>query len=322
MGQARFNRRAFTLTEMLVVIAIIGVLVALLLPAVQFVRETSRKSSCANQLRQIGFAFQQHDTQWQSFPSAGAADVYIASAIDLPRSMNGENPRGAKDQAWGWAYQILPYIEHGSTYKTSAASAGSVQAADQLVAEAVIRTYFCASRRPPIALPGTGCGIPDGTRGAIDYAGNGGFGQYNRSTRALTVLQYPDPEAGRNANGTVIPAGDRDRVGQGNLKDGAGATLLVGERNYNRRRAGDTTQADEDNGYIANWTWDTIRWAYSPPLPDSQDDDLRFGSTHAGGVNFVFCDGGVRMVSFTIDPTVFQQLASRNDGVSPNTSGL
>jgi prepilin-type processing-associated H-X9-DG protein len=318
---------------MLVVIAIIGTLVALLLPAVQYARETSRKSACGNNLRQIGFAFQQHDALWQVFPNAGAADGYLSSAPpadNRPRSMNyridhstspptriplNQKPLGAKEQDWGWAYQILPHLELNPVFST--ADPANPTAADQFVAATVVKQYFCASRRRPEALNGTGCGMPDGPRGQIDYAGNGGFGQQNSSTRVFTTLQYPDPNAGVRANGTVIPRGDRDRVGHGNLPDGATTTLLVGERNFDRSRAGDTTQNDENNGYIVGWASDTIRWAYNPPQSDRTNDDLRFGSPHGGGVNFVYCDGSVRMIYFNVDSGVFQALSGRNDGKGP-----
>jgi prepilin-type N-terminal cleavage/methylation domain-containing protein len=306
MNGQSMGRRGFTLTEMLVVIAIIGVLVALLLPAVQYVRETARKAQCANHLRQIGYAFHQHNSAWQVFPNAGR---HWTAA----RAMAGNNaPQQSIRQTWGWGYQILPYIEYKQVYDITDNNPSSVTD-DMEVAAAVIKPYFCPSRRQPVALNGITNALPMCPRGAIDYAGNGGTGPGVFPSSST----YENP----GQTGTVIPLIDRDRVSLGSIKDGAAYTLLVGERNWNRKRAGDSLgQWDENNGYIDGWDWDVIRWAYDPPAQDRFDDSyysLRFGSAHFGLVQFVMCDGGVRPVFYTIDATVFRQLSARNDGKSP-----
>jgi hypothetical protein len=82
----------------------------------------------------------------------------------------------------------------------------------------------------------------------------------------------------------------------------------------------DPTQLDEDNGYCAGYTWDTIRWGYSPPERDRQDasnGDLRFGSSHPLVCQFAFADGSVKSMPFAVDTVVFQQLCARDDGKSP-----
>jgi type II secretory pathway pseudopilin PulG len=292
---------------MLVVLAIIGVLVSLLLPAVQYVRETARKASCGNNLRQIGLAFHQHNAQWQAFPNAGAHWVEPRT-----KAANG-SATPFKTQEWGWGYQILPYIEYKNVYDNPN---------DLEVAGSIINTYFCPSRRKPEALPTTKSrvGLPPNTlRGQIDYAGNGGPGgaggyQFSAGQTWQNNNSY-DPQFG-----AVIPFHDKDRVGLGNIKDGASSTLLVGERNWNRLLSGQTNQADQDDGFFNGWDWDSIRWSYAAPAPDRRDNsgsDKRFGSAHFGVVQFVFCDGGVRPVPYTIDLAVFRALSDRRDGKAP-----
>src|SRR5437868_10714971 len=99
------KRVGFTLIELLVVIAIIAILIALLVPAVQQVREAANVAQCKNQLKQIGLAFQTHHDTYGVFPSGGT------SWQDANRVMDKGIPADYQKQHWGWAYQILPYIE-------------------------------------------------------------------------------------------------------------------------------------------------------------------------------------------------------------------
>ena len=97
-------RRAFTLVEVLVVIAIIGLLIALLLPAVQGTRESARKAQCANNLKQIGLALLHHETAKKTFPS-GYVSAFDSSGTDT-------------GPGWGWASYMLPQMEENAIYKT------------------------------------------------------------------------------------------------------------------------------------------------------------------------------------------------------------
>ena len=284
-------RQAYTLIEILVTISIIALLVALLMPAIQKIRETSKRLECANNLKQIGTAFLNHGTTRRNFPDSGAGWW-------LSRSKSSDGlPRSAPDQDWGWAYQILPYIEQYSLWSNPS---------DVDVAAVAVRLYFCPSRRLPQSLQGVQSGMPNSLRGAIDYAGNGGIGPSNFPADASFIDQ----------TGVLIPRAG-NKVSLADLPDGASNTLLVGERNFNRKLSGQSWMYDENNGYINGWDWDTIRWGYDRPAPDRHDDsyyDLRFGSSHTGGVQFVLADGSVRMVRYSISLSTFQNLCHRADG--------
>jgi prepilin-type N-terminal cleavage/methylation domain-containing protein len=133
MTSCKTLRRAFTLVELLVVIAIIGVLVALLLPAIQAAREAARRTQCANQVKQIGLAVQNHVNALNVFPTGG--DGYNPN---IRNYVTGGNPNGANRQGLGWGYQILPYLEQNALKGITTMGR---------LASAEISLFFCPSRR-------------------------------------------------------------------------------------------------------------------------------------------------------------------------------
>ena len=290
-------RRAFTVVELLVVIAIIGVLMALLLPAVQAVRESARRTQCMNNLKQIGTGSLAHNTQWERYPNAG--DGWW---LGRGKATSGA-PYTAVRQDWGAFYQILPFIEQKNVYENPV---------DTEVAAAVIKIYFCPTRRKPQALMSTQSGMPDGMRGAIDYAGNGGFGGRTGSDI------FPNSDSFIQQNGIIIPRLNNEKITTETIKDGASNTVMFAERNYNRK--GNSQNWDENNGYINGWDWDTIRWSYQKPMPDRNDSSyycLQFGGPHPGVFVVVMADGSVKPINYEISELVFRQLTIRNDGKAP-----
>lgn len=307
----------FTLVELLVVIAIIGVLIGLLLPAVQSAREAGRRMSCQNHLKQIALAFQLHETARGIYPDGG--EVYWTTRT----VQNGSFP-SAPQQNLGWAYQILPLIEEEAIW--------AITDFDEMASKP-ITTYACPSRRSAQVLPKS---IGNGPRGSLDYAGNAGTDDGETMFSARTVTSCPRayphcppfgiPGNGRDAPITRRPDGSALRGGSVRavmIQDGLSKTLLLGEKCVNLARLG-MVQGDDDAGWAEGWDWDIMRWAFLPPVarfyepsPPPQSfipQRSSFGSSHPSAFNGAFCDGSIRTVQYTIDGRAFQQMGSRDDG--------
>ena len=160
MFRTSLPRRAFTLIELLVVIAIIAILIALLVPAVQKVREASSRTRCQNNLKQMGLAFHSHHDVHKAFPSGGRHWSETARIFNGPGA-----PADFRKQSWGWAYQILPFIEQRDLW---------ADPSDDKVGGNPIPTYSCLSSRPPTVYNYSGY-----RRFMMDYSGNAGKFTHN-----------------------------------------------------------------------------------------------------------------------------------------------
>lgn len=287
--------RGFTLIELLVVIAIIAILIALLVPAVQKVREAAARTQCINNLKQIGLAFHAHHDPLKYFPTAG-------NGADPVRTMSGSIPAVGRDQTLGWAYQILPYLEQTNLWSAS----------ESVVKAATVPVYFCPSRRLPVAyhVAASDAGAVDpalGLRGQIDYAGC--LGESRTVTNGIVVTPA--------ANGTPIKIA--------HVRDGLSNTLMVGERfvhvpAYTQYYKPGGESDVHRGGYAAgnaSASYATLRGSAQTPAQDriaytGTADFPRFGSAHSGAFSGLFGDGTVRSIRYEIDLlNVFKAIVTR-----------
>jgi prepilin-type N-terminal cleavage/methylation domain-containing protein len=268
----------FTLVEVLVVIAIIGLLTALLLPAVQASRESARRTECVNHLKQLGLAFHNHHNTHRFFPTGGW-NWNLA-----PTYLNG-SPVVGEDQQAGWGFQVLPFLEAENTWL-----AGPIVAIGT-----TNENYFCPSRRAPQTLE-----CPDKYSPPL-----------SGTTMVHALCDYA--ASNRQGNGVVIRYQPTRFAG---IIDGTSQTLLLGEKRLNRAFLGQP-QDDDNEGYTAGWNEDTMAQTNRAPKPDFNgvgDGEKRFGSSHPGGFNAVLADGSIHTIRYTIDLTVFENLGNKSDG--------
>ena len=337
---AIIRRNGFTLVELLVVIAIIGTLVGLLLPAVQSAREAGRLMQCKNQLKQLALGVLGHENAFRAFPSGGWG---LAWTGDPSR---GSGPR----QPGGWIYSILPYIEENAVYLLGTGQSGSqLTAAGATRIQTVISSLYCPTRRSATAYtwaqPWSMVNADvTATVGRSDYAANGGS-VYNQTsipyatpwTSYLASSANSGPQSLADggtpaalghfqrlaalSNG-IVHCGSSVKISQ--VSDGVSKTMLLAEKHVDPAHYTTGNDGGDNEAALIGMGRDIVRWSTfsdGTSLPPQRDATglgeqgwNSFGSAHAVTFNTAYCDGSVRSISHSIDPTIFQGITARNDG--------
>ncbi len=306
-------RKAFTLVELLVVITILGILVGLLLPAVQAAREAARRAQCANNLKQIGLALHNYHTAWAVFPPGN-----INRTAGLCPGM-GEPTQSYSTQFGNWLIAILPFVEQEALFQKYDLRYANESPQNQAVRETLVQVYVCPSDwnfRTP-AQPATGPAAAQGAKympGSYRAVSGRTHDGYNFLDSEM-MFEY------RKQNRGPIHMGGAWGFGCESIdeiRDGSSNTLLVGEW---------STQTSP--GYRTFWAYSFAYYSLSAGTPQgrtllgdfdrcaAQYDvglDLpckrSWGGLHPGGIQFALCDGSVRFLASTIDPALFSSLCT------------
>jgi prepilin-type N-terminal cleavage/methylation domain-containing protein len=287
----RLRIRGFTLIELLVVIAIIAILIGLLLPAVQKVREAAARSQSINNLKQMGLAFHNYHDTYGKLPDTGNG----SSGTD-----------GTYMVEWGWSFWILPYIEQDNVYKqiqaVAAANAGVVTSATASPAWAFgIKTYLDPGRNH-IGFSTNGNGNSPAVGGShTDYAING------ISFSGNWVVNPAVPAIPPHINARVITMATVTNL------NGTSNTIAVGEKSMNPNFAqNNTASSGWDENIYSGAYGGQARWQNFPivvrdfvsgpnnPITNSSNDNNFWGAPYAGGAPMVMLDGSVRLISYTL----------------------
>ena len=347
---AQSKRSAFTLVELLVVIAIIGILIGMLLPAVQSVREAARRTSCFNNLRQIGIASHNYETTYGHLPTAGDCDWSF-----WHQPYEGEHGY----ENLGWGYQLLPFIEQKAI--------GDLRRQDEtrsLFIDTPVPMYNCPSRGERWMIAAStlerfrvgdyaGCqagwqledGTFDGSWAGVEWKCNepprdvSGSGRITEMKQAFRGIIS---KAGHYDEAADVPY-DFKRVGFEDIQDGSSNTIMFMEKSIMAQRYTHVYalpwDSDDWRGYFApssvaimrfpwtkesgdplirpdGWTRPEIQASLNNGFDPSDDivSERTFGSAHPGICAGVLGDGSTHAVNQSITRIALMQSIFRSDG--------
>ncbi|QDT40551.1 putative major pilin subunit [Gimesia alba] len=298
---SQFSRRAFTLIELLVVIAIIAILIALLLPAVQQAREAARRSTCKNNMKQIGLALHNYHETHKMFP------------MSYKHTLDGGYNNTQRGMSW--ICYILPFIDQANLYNQINQGQRLSDPANTTVSRNILTVMLCPSD------PGTDSGILGGRANVGDERAVTSYKLVSGNNWAWGSFIHSDSK-GRNAgntNGLDWGNGFMCRNGSSKVNvtrirdvtDGLSTTFAAGEalprectHNWWWWFNGSTANCAVPLNHYINNTYSAGDWP----------QNYSFASQHEGGAHFLMGDGAVRFVSENIDLGTYRALASIQGG--------
>jgi prepilin-type N-terminal cleavage/methylation domain-containing protein/prepilin-type processing-associated H-X9-DG protein len=299
--------RAFTLIELLVVIAIIAILIALLLPAVQKVREAAHRVQCVNNLRQIGLATHHCNDSNGVLPPLGVNSVAPGAPDHAASPVLLQGPYQGTVGAAVFFF-LLPFIEQENLYRSANNNIGTVVQGSKVYSK-VLKTYLCPSE----PSPSSGNGLCATTNQNANIWAIGNYG--------ANYLVFGNPAAGSTEGAARIPT---------SFPDGTSNTVVFGERYGTCGTSGNVNAATT---FGSLWSDSNPEWrpqfcnpnarGYVACLPFQVTpnwitgcDIHRAQSPHSGGMNVCLGDGSVRFVSGSISAATWASVCDPRDGLT------
>jgi prepilin-type N-terminal cleavage/methylation domain-containing protein len=303
------RRNGMTLIELLVVIAIIGILVGLLLPAVQAVREAARQVQCRNNLKQLALACCNYESAFRYFPAY--AGEKAPAFVSFPQRQRDIRKRG-----WNWLSKALLFMEQPVLAENwgvyGAAEFLTLNSTDQQLLKTPISGLYCPTRRSaePYPLLDSYHARFGVSSSRTDYAMNGGPG----------FTENPGEREVDSLGDGIWQLGIYTRVNS--VTDGLSNTYLIGEKAMSSNNY--TNGKDfGDRAPIGGWldhpesSNSNVRFAARSPHRDKRDSCLachEFGSAHSANWNAALADGSVRAIFYSMDLNIHRAVASIHDG--------
>jgi prepilin-type N-terminal cleavage/methylation domain-containing protein/prepilin-type processing-associated H-X9-DG protein len=309
------KRKAFTLLELLVVLALLAVITGLLLPALQAAREAANRIHCVNNLKQIGIAALNHESIHGRLPGGGWTGRWL-----------GEPDRGTdQNQPGGWIYQLLPFIEqdHLAAWGARLPRDQQLQLNSQLSSRP-IPLFNCPSRRSSGPFPNAeshwyyNAAPTPPLLAHSDYAACASDLKHfePEGDGPPDLKTGDDPTFWRSGSyKTSIFTGVIFLRSQTKIRDithGTGNTYLIGEKYVNPTHYYTGDEEGDDEAMLIGMDACISRCTALPPLRDTSGPDyFFFGSAHARGCNMLYCDGRVELVAYSVDPAIYKQAGNR-----------
>lgn len=309
----------FTLIELLVVISIIALLIALLLPAVQQVREAARRSQCQNNLKQMGLAFHNYHDVHGVFPKGG-----YGGNLSSPTLYNTSNARACRQLSWGTA--LLPYLDQSPLYNRWDHGLWYLEGSNQELSQTRLSVFLCPSCPLPALKPNGDNSSSTPQYARSDYSGN--YGERGLRCFPSTNCQNNYATEGDNTGQprgvmTLQPSASffSPTYGIKDFLDGTTTTIMLGEapNGLHSLWAGHKNVLDQSAPINARYaTSADTSWSACITIANSSiigrlgcDFGQEFHSYHVGGAHFLFGDGSGRFISENIDIRLFSALLSR-----------